>query len=335
MSESTHNSAADVGPAPMISVSGLTKRYGEIRAIENLTFSVARGDVVGLLGPNGAGKTTTMRILCGSLGATQGSAKLDGADISQHPQEAKSRIGYLPESPPLYKTMVVQDYVEFAARIKGVKDPAAATQRVLAQVGLLEQVGDRPASERIIGHLSKGFQQRVGLAQALVHDPEVLILDEPTSGLDPAQRKEIREFLQALAQESKRTIILSTHVLADVEDICDRVIMISRGSVVVQDTIASLRSKSNRVRLLVADPGPEAADALAAVKGAEGVMRGEDGAYSITISEDCRAQLAAAAVPFGLLELGSTRSLEEIYLELTSAVDDASLPGPTETEERT
>ena len=130
MSESTLNSAADVGPAPMISVSGLTKRYGEIRAIENLTFSVARGDVVGLLGPNGAGKTTTMRILCGSLGATQGSAKLDGADISQHPQEAKSRIGYLPESPPLYKTMVVQDYVEFAARIKGVKDPAAATQRV-------------------------------------------------------------------------------------------------------------------------------------------------------------------------------------------------------------
>jgi len=302
----------------VISVTGLGKRYGVIRAIEDVNFTVNRGEVVGLLGPNGAGKTTTMRILAGCLGATAGKAQVEGLDVTAHPKEVKRRIGYLPESPPLYKSMIVWDYVAFAAAIKGVKDIHGATERALSQVGLLEDVGDRPAAERIIGNLSKGFQQRVGLAQALVHDPDVLVLDEPTSGLDPAQRKEIRVLLQRLAHESRRTIILSTHVLADVEDICSRVVVLDKGTVVAEDSITSLRRQGGRVRLVVAQPSSAAAEALRAVAGVRALERHEDGAYTLTVSQECRADLAAAAVPFGLLELGhQAESLEEIFLKMT------------------
>jgi len=305
----------------MIEVRHLTKRYGTVRAIEEVNFSVNRGEVVGFLGPNGAGKTTTMRILCGCIGANTGEVVIDGMNVMDQPEQVKTRIGYLPENPPLYGTMIVRDYVRFAATIKGVEDPDAATNRVLALVGLDREVGGQPASERIVGHLSKGFQQRVGLAQALVHDPQVLVLDEPTSGLDPAQRKEIRELLVELSEGEGRTVVLSTHVLAEIEAICDRVVVIDQGHIVAQDTLAGLRGETGRVRVRLAEPGPKARTALEAVPGVEETTEDEDGAYTVTTRGDVRADVARAMVGYGLLELAEADTLEDIYLRLTGAGD--------------
>jgi len=321
MSTSPEIAAKETAPVPMIAVRGLSKRYGLVRAIQGVNFTVQRGEVVGFLGPNGAGKTTTMRILCGSLGATAGTAAVDGLDVFDHPTEVKARIGYLPESPPLYKAMVARDYLRFAGIIRGVSAPDEATERAIAQVGLGEVVGGRRASERIIGHLSKGFQQRVGLAQALIHDPDVLVLDEPTSGLDPAQRKEIRELLLDLAREAHRTVILSTHVLPDVEAICDRVVIIDKGTVVAQDSIEALQGQGGLIQLEVAQPGPKTAAALAAVPGVLEVQTQTIGTYSVRVTGDCRSEVAAAAVPFGLLEFRRDQSLEDIFLRLTGGGD--------------
>ena len=204
----------------MIKVEKLSKRYGATTAVQELSFQVPKGEVVGFLGPNGAGKTTTMRIIAGSLGATEGRVTLDGQDVFENPREVKRRIGYLPEVPPLYTDMKVRDYVRFAARLKGVDDINGAAEATIDRVGLA------PVAHRIIDHLSKGFRQRCGVAQALVHNPEVLILDEPYSGLDPAQRVEIRDLLKELAQED-RTVILSTHVLGDIEAMCERVVILN------------------------------------------------------------------------------------------------------------
>ncbi len=302
----------------MIEIRGLSKQYGGIRAIEAVGFSVSRGEVVGFLGPNGAGKTTTMRILCGCIGADAGSVAVDGLNVSEHPGSIKARIGYLPESPPLYSEMIVRDFVRFAATIKGVDDPDAATDAALKLVGLDREVGGQPAYDRIIGHLSKGYQQRVGLAQALVHEPEVLVLDEPTSGLDPAQRKEIRDLLRELARESSRTVILSTHVLAEVESVCDRVVVIDNGSIVAEDTLAGLRGDIGRVRIRLAQPGKTAIAALESVAGVMSVTLEEDDSYTVCTDGDVRAAVAQAAVPHGLLELTQADSLEDIYLRLTN-----------------
>jgi ABC-2 type transport system ATP-binding protein len=259
-----------------------------------------------------------MRILCGSLGATAGLATIDGVDVFEHPEQVKARIGYLPENPPLYKSMVVSDYLRFAATIRGVADPGSAAAQAIEQVGLDEVVGGRPASERIIGHLSKGFQQRVGLAQALVHSPDVLVLDEPTSGLDPAQRKEIRDLLLQLARQADRTIILSTHVLGDVEAICGRVVIIDKGIIVAQDSIAALAGDGGHVHLQVERPGPKCAAALGAVSGVLVVDAEADGTYALQVQGDCRADVATAAVAFGLVSLRRAQSLEDIFLRLTS-----------------
>ena len=294
----------------MIQVQHLTKRYGSFEAIRDLSFEVGRGEVVGFLGPNGAGKTTTLRILCGCIGATSGQALIDGQGIADHPLQVKQKVGYLPETPPLYPSMTVRDYVRFAARIKNVADPDAATKAVIDQVGLGE------VAHRIIDHLSKGYRQRVGLAQALVHRPDVLVLDEPTSGLDPAQRREIRELLAELAA-GDHTVILSTHVLSEIEAICERVIIINRGKVIAKDTIENLRAAGNRARLKVARPGEELVQALSAVSGVSDVFTAEAGVYEVTMATDIREQVAAAAVPFGLLELGQAEHLEDIYLRLT------------------
>ena len=319
MVESSADSPQTAAPQPMIAVRGLSKQYGLIRAIDRLDFTVNKGDVVGFLGPNGAGKTTTMRILCGSLGATAGHATVGGLDVFDHPQEVKRRIGYLPENPPLYKAMVVHDYLRFAGVLRGIDNPAQAADKVIAQVGLDKSVGGRPAAERIIGNLSKGFQQRVGLAQALIHNPDVLVLDEPTSGLDPAQRKEIRDLLLDLAQQAERTVILSTHVLGDVEAICSRVVIIDQGAVVVQDDICALTGEGAQLSLEVATPGPEATAALSQVSGVVKVAQEAAGHYRLTTSQDCRTEVARAAVPFGLLGLSQAQSLEDIYLRLTGA----------------
>jgi ABC-2 type transport system ATP-binding protein len=293
----------------MIEVENLTKRYGTFEAIRGVSFRVDKGEVVGFLGPNGAGKTTTMRILCGCIGATSGRALVDGKDVLEAPREVKRKIGYLPEIPPLYTSMVVGDYVAFAARIKGAADPEAAARAAMGKVGLDE------VAHRLIDHLSKGYRQRVGLAQALVHDPEVLVLDEPTSGLDPAQRVEIRDLLKSLAA-GDRTVILSTHVLSEVEAVCDRVVIINQGSVVAQDTIEALASSGRRIRLKVGRPAPELEPRLRALEGVRSVDALEDGVYVLDADADVRSRAADAAVAFGLLELRMDRGLEEVYLRL-------------------
>ncbi len=294
----------------MIEVQGLTKRYGDFVAIDDVSFQVARGEVVGFLGPNGAGKSTTMRIISGSLGASSGTAKVGGVDVAESPRKVQAMLGYAPEVPPVYTNMTVRDYVTFAATLKGVPDVQAATKKALSRVGL-DGVADR-----LIDHLSKGYRQRVGLAQALVHDPQVLVLDEPTSGLDPAQRVEIRNLLAELAQ-GDRTVVLSTHVLGEIEAICSRVIIINRGRIVAQDELSRLGQPGRVVRIEVARPGPEAIAALAAVPGATAVDEME-GRYVVRGDGDLREGVARAAVPFGLLEMAGREKLEDIYLRLTA-----------------
>jgi ABC-2 type transport system ATP-binding protein len=224
----------------VIEASGITKRYGDILAVDHVSFRAEAGDVVGFLGPNGAGKTTTMRILTGFLPATDGTAKIDGHDIFEDPLAARRAVGYLPESPPLYPEMDVTGYLTYVAKIKDVprKQRAEAVDRAMQRCGLSE------VRRRVIGALSKGFRQRVGIAQAIVHDPAVLILDEPTVGLDPIQIREIRSLIADLAapREGSRghTIVLSTHILAEVEAICRRVIIINRGKKVIDTPLAEL-----------------------------------------------------------------------------------------------
>jgi len=292
----------------MIEVQGLTKRYGARVAIDDVSFSVPKGEIVGFLGPNGAGKTTTMRIIAGSLGASKGRATVGGFDVVAEPRRVQSMLGYAPETPPVYGNMSVSDYLAFAAVLKGVSDVPAATARAISALGL-----DK-VSDRLIDNLSKGYRQRVGLAQALVHDPKVLILDEPTSGLDPAQRVEVRNLIQQLAA-GDRTIVLSTHVLGEVEPICQRVVIINKGRIVAQDQIGALSARGGHlVRLQVARPG--AAEALGALPGVTSVVE-EDGYLVIRAQEEMRERLAAAAVPFGLLEFSGRARLEDVYLALT------------------
>jgi ABC-2 type transport system ATP-binding protein len=298
----------------MIDVRQLSKSYGQIQAVSALNFSVGKGEVMGFLGPNGAGKTTTLRIICGCIGASEGSVVVAGHDVSTAPKAVKTEVGYLPERPPLYEDMVVRDYIIFAATIKGVRDPEAAADKVIATVGLDQPVGGQPAHRRIIGHLSKGFKQRVGLAQALVHDPRVLVLDEPTSGLDPAQRREIRELLAQLAQEGNRTIILSTHVLAEVEAICDKVIVICDGQIVASDSIDNLRGAGLRIQ--VSTPTAALATRLSALDGVDKVEAGKNGIYTLATTTDVRAEVAALASDHGLLSLDQEEGLEDIYLRL-------------------
>jgi ABC-2 type transport system ATP-binding protein len=224
----------------MIEARDLSKRYGDLLAVDRVSFSVQPGEVVGFLGPNGAGKTTTMRMLTGFVPPTDGSATIAGHDIFEDPLAARRAVGYLPETPPLYPEMSVEDYVDYVARLKDVPRGTrrAAVDRALARCGLAD------VRRRVIGALSKGYRQRVGLAQAIVHDPAVLILDEPTVGLDPIQIREIRALIAELAAEKQgdraRTVILSTHILPEVEAICRRVLVISRGRKVVDQPLAEL-----------------------------------------------------------------------------------------------
>lgn len=223
----------------MIEVRALTKSYGGYIALDDVSFSVGKGEIVGFLGPNGAGKTTTMRILTGFLPATRGSAHVAGFDVFEAPMEVKRRVGYLPESPPLYPELTIGDYLAFVAELRGLYGQAR-----LSKVGaVMERVGLRGWERRILGSLSKGYRQRVGLAQALIHDPPVLILDEPTSGLDPTQVVSMRELITNLA--GSHTVILSTHILAEVDALCPRAVVIARGHLIAQGTLAELRGMSS------------------------------------------------------------------------------------------
>src|SRR5687767_7405348 len=235
----------------MIEVVNLTKRYGRHTAVDGISFRVNRGEILGFLGPNGAGKTTTMRILTCFLPATEGTARVAGFDVFNQPMEVKRRIGYLPENPPLYNEMTVDSYLDFVARIKGV-DSGDRKKRIGE---VKEKVSIQEYSGTLIKNLSKGYKQRVGLAQALVHDPEVLILDEPTVGLDPNQIIEVRQLIKALGGD--RTIILSTHILPEVSMVCNKVVIINRGSVVAVDTPEALTRRVGRAdRVAIAVRGP-------------------------------------------------------------------------------
>src|SRR5580658_347122 len=223
----------------MIKVEGLTKRYARKVAVDNISFEVEKGQIVGFLGPNGAGKTTTMRVLTCFLPPTSGSAQVAGFDVLEHPMEVKKRIGYLPETPPLYPEMEVHEYLEFVGRLKGV--PAVDLTKRVIEVS--EKCAVYDVRKTLIAKLSKGYRQRVGLAQAIIHNPDVLILDEPTAGLDPHQIIETRDLIKGLAARGEHTIILSTHILPEVEQTCERVVIIAKGKLVATDTVANLTSR--------------------------------------------------------------------------------------------
>jgi len=308
----------------MIEVSNLTKKYGHVTAIEDVTFSVKKGEILGFLGPNGAGKTTTMRILTGFLPASRGRAVVAGHDVFKEPLEARKRIGYLPENVPVYGEMSVTSYLSFVADIKGVdrRAKAARIDKVLETCDL------GPVKHRLIGKLSKGYRQRVGLAQALIHEPEVLILDEPTEGLDPKQIIEVRELIKSLRGE--RTVILSSHILPEVSQTCERVIIINGGRIVATDTPERLQTMvrgARDLRVTVRGTADDVASCLRELPGVLSVSLKEtrDGVstwiVSTKVDSDVRELVAAKVIEkgWGLLELAPVGlSLEQIFLELTT-----------------
>ncbi len=307
----------------MISVAGVSKRFGGTLAVDDVSFAVARGEILGLLGPNGAGKTTTMRILSCFLSADTGSATVAGFDVAAEPLEVRRRLGYLPENNPLYFDMTVAEYLSLVADVRRV--PRAAKARLVGRA--FEGCGLGPVRGRIIGQLSKGYRQRVGLAGALVHDPEVLILDEPTVGLDPTQIIEIRELIRAFGSE--KAVLLSSHILPEVEATCQRVVIFNEGHLVGQGTTAELAAQargSEFVDLAVRGPRELIARELAAVPGVvECVDLGEEAGVPrfrvrCDVGADPREELAAAVARrgWGLRELHAERlSLEDVFIKLT------------------
>jgi ABC-2 type transport system ATP-binding protein len=310
----------------VIEVQHLTKRYGGVTAVNDISFRVERGEILGFLGPNGAGKTTTMRILTGYMPATDGKAIVAGYDVFEQPVEAKRRTGYLPETPPLYPDMGVMDYLTFVAKIKGVPS-AERTKRVKT---VMERTRIADMANRQCGRLSKGYKQRVGLAQALIHNPAVLILDEPTAGLDPKQIIETRELIKELAAAGDHTIILSTHILPEVAQTCQRVVIIAKGHVVAIDTPGNLTARLRGSETLYLQVDTAGADASAALGRIAGVTRvSESDRHESLVGfevqsesgRDIRRDLAKAVIAngWGLLELRPMRmSLEEIFLSLTT-----------------
>lgn len=303
----------------MIEIRNLTKLYGERKAIDNLTFTVKKGEVMGFLGPNGAGKTTTMKIITGFMAPTSGEVKIAGFDVFEEPLEVKKRIGYLPETPPIYGDMVVRDFLSFVAQLKGIEKSQVKkyVDRAIEKT-LLGEV-----SHRLIQNLSKGFRQRVGLAQAIVSDPEILILDEPTVGLDPRQVAEIRSLLNEL--RGSHTIILSTHILPEVQATCERVIIINKGRIVAEDTLSGLSNKlkgSSVVRIRVRRNATELANSLRSMNGVVSVdVTGQNLSVHGNATEEMIEALSEAAVTkrAGLIELSQPEAgLEDIFIQLTS-----------------
>ena len=308
----------------MIEVQHLTKRYGPVTAVDDVSFVVERGEILGFLGPNGAGKTTTMRVLTGYMPPTDGKAIVAGYDVFEQPIEAKRRTGYLPETPPLYPDMTVREYLSFVSKIKGV--PRAERKTRVDDMMRKTHIADM--ANRHCGKLSKGYRQRVGLAQALMHNPEVLILDEPTAGLDPKQIIETRQLIKGLAGD--HTIILSTHILPEVSQTCQRVVIINRGKVVAVDTPENLTARLRGSETMYLQVDAAGADAAAVLRRVQGVTRvGVSDTRGTTIGyevdseagRDVRRELAAAVVSrgWGLLEMRPMRmSLEEIFLHVTT-----------------
>ncbi len=302
----------------MIEVRNLTKLYGENTAIDHLTFTVRKGEVVGFLGPNGAGKSTTMKIVTGYMAPSSGEAKVCGYDVFDQPLEVKKRIGYLPETPPVYGDMYVRDYLSFVAELKGVPKTLLRQQVDMS----LEKTNLKDVQKRLIQNLSKGFRQRVGIAQALVSDPEVLILDEPTVGLDPKQVAEIRDLILEL--RGKHTIILSTHILPEVQATCERVVIINKGRIVAEDTIENLanrRTGSLKVVLRVKKVGSEIQQQLGQVSGVRAIeLSGNEFHLECEDNDEVIEKVAETSLrhKWGLLEVRAARqNLEDVFLNLT------------------
>ena len=303
----------------MIEVEQLSKSYGPREAIKGLSFHVEKGEVVGFLGPNGAGKSTTMNILSCIMPASSGTAKICGFDVFEQSLEIRKLIGYLPETPPLYADMVVYDYLAFAARLRNVplKNTQSAVEKVIEKCSLKE------VSERIIGRLSKGYQQRVGIAQALVHNPDILILDEPTIGLDPIQIIEIRKLIQELALS--HTIILSSHILPEITQICKRVIIISDGKIAAVDSLEALTTrlrKGERLLLKVRQSSSEILEKLRGVEKVNAVSEEQSGQFIIDCepNADIQDEIAQLSLnnKWGIVELKpASMTLEDIFLKLT------------------
>lgn len=301
----------------MISVAGLTKDYGARRAIENLTFETRQGEVVGFLGPNGAGKTTTMRILTGYMPPTSGMAKVAGYDVVAESLDVRRRVGYLPETVPLYPDMTVFDYLKFMADLRHLPNAENMVDDAL------EMVGMESRAEGYISALSKGMRQRIGLAQALLHKPEVLILDEPTIGLDPAQVVEVRNVIREIGKE--RTVLLSTHILTEAQALCDRVLIINKGHIVVEDSPENLQARlagAERSVLRVRGDAEDLAPKIAKIEGVQRASLQPDGSveFQFVPGRDVRPIVARTVIEAGydLLELHPVgMSLEEIFLELT------------------
>jgi len=322
----------------VIEVQHLTKRYGPVTAVNDISFRVERGEILGFLGPNGAGKTTTMRILTGYMPATEGKAMVAGFDIFDQPIEAKRRTGYLPETPPPYPDMTVAEYLDFVAKVKGV--PSGERRQRIQQIMERTRIAD--VATRLTGRLSKGYRQRVGLAQALIHNPDVLILDEPTAGLDPKQIIETRELIKALAGD--HTIILSTHILPEVSQTCQRVVIINKGQVVAVDTPDNLTARlrgSATMYLQVDTSGADAGVSLARLPGVTRVVESDrrDGVIGYEVDSeqgrDVRREIARIVVSsgWGLLELRPMRiSLEDVFLSLITE-DEAAAPAATPVEQ--
>jgi len=325
----------------MIEVEHLTKRYGPTLAVSDVSFEVQKGEILGFLGPNGAGKTTTMRVITGYLPPSQGRVRVAGYDVEEEPLEAKRRTGYLPESPPVYPDMTVQEYLAFVARIKGL-----ARREVKARVNeVSEKCAVTDVQHRQIGKLSKGYRQRVGLAQALIHNPDVLVLDEPTAGLDPKQIIETRELIKGLA--GQHTIVLSTHILPEVSKTCQRVVVINTGKIVAVGTPDELTRRLQgygTVMMTVEGPAAEIIERLQRVKGVNWVEPRESSDLRITIEvhsekgQDVRAELARAVVEsqWKLFELKTSGlSLEDIFLKLTTRDLSEEAPGGNQESEGT
>lgn len=305
----------------MIQLENLTKRFGQHIAVNGVSFTVGRGETMGLLGPNGAGKTTMMRMITGYLPPNDGRVVIDSLDMFDQPSEVKKRIGYLPEQPPVYMDLTVREYLEFAARIRAVPG-----SRIKQQIELVaERCGISDKLNRLIGNLSKGYRQRVGLAQALVHDPDILILDEPTVGLDPVQIIEIRELVRQLGRE--RTVILSSHIMQEITTICQKVAIINKGSLVAFDTIANLSAAmSTGQRLLVTVARPEKVDygRLGSLPHVLSVETREGGGVELFGESGCDLREVIAgeiqAMDAGLLELRLiSLTLEEVFLKAISS----------------
>jgi ABC-2 type transport system ATP-binding protein len=303
----------------LVTVQHLTRYYGPIRALEEVSFEVKRGEVLGFLGPNGAGKSTTMQIISGALAPSAGRVLIGGVDILDRPKVAKRLIGYMPEQPPLYRELTVDEYLRYCARLRGIarREVGAALARAKARCGL------EAAGERIVGNLSKGYQQRTGIAQAILHSPPVVILDEPTVGLDPIQIREIRSLIRELGGD--HSVILSTHILPEVQALCDRVQIIHQGRLVLNETVAALSARSSAGSLRVGLRRPPPIETLAALPGVRRVEpldsehlrlhHREDGADAVTeslLAESVRGN-------WGLYELvPERRTLEEIFVRLTA-----------------